>query len=132
MDEILIHKKTSIERCIKRINEDFQDDFLYNLTKQDAVILNIERACQAAIDMGTHLIKVKNLGLPQSNRDVFEKLEKNGIVPVKLSDRLKSMAGFRNLAIHDYSSMNIDVVVKIVKNNLKDLLEFADVAISAG
>jgi len=42
------------------------------------------------------------------------------------------MAGFRNLAIHDYSSMNIDVVVKIAKNNLKDLIEFADIAISVG
>ena len=66
MDEILINKKTSIERCLKRIYDDFQDDFLTNYTKQDSVILNIERACQMAIDMGNRAIKLKAPGLPQS------------------------------------------------------------------
>jgi hypothetical protein len=46
MDEILINKKTTIDRCIKRIQDDYQDDFDHNYTKQDAVILNIERACR--------------------------------------------------------------------------------------
>lgn len=127
MDEILINKKTSIERCIKRIQEDFQEDFLTNYTKQDSVILNIERACQAAIDMGNRLLKIKNLGLPQSNRDTFVKLEKSKIISIELSKKMQAMAGFRNLAVHDYSTLNIEVVVNIVKNNLQDLTEFGEV-----
>jgi uncharacterized protein YutE (UPF0331/DUF86 family) len=126
MEEILINKSTTINRCLKRIAEDFQDDFLSNYTKQDAVILNIERACQAALDMATHIIRIEKLGTPQSHRDAFEKLEKNGIIKKELSDKLKSMVGFRNMAVHDYSSLNIDVVINIVKNNLKDLQEFAE------
>ena len=127
MDEILINKTTTINRCIKRVKEDFQEDFLTNYTKQDAVILNIERACQAAIDLAAHVIKLKKLGLPQSNRDTFDKLEKEGIIPLILSNNLKSMAGFRNLAIHDYSSVNIEVVVHIVENHLTDFIEFAEI-----
>lgn len=126
MDEILINKKTSIERCIKRIQEDFQDDFLTNYTKQDSVILNIERACQAALDMGNRLLKIKNLGLPQSNRDTFVKLEKSKIISIELSKKMQAMAGFRNLAVHDYSTLNIEVVANIVKNNLQDLTEFSE------
>ena len=129
MDEILINKKTSIDRCIKRINEDFQDDFLTNYTKQDAVILNIERACQAAIDMGNRLLKINNLGLPQSNRDTFLKLEKNKIISIDLSMKMQAMTGFRNLAVHDYSSVNIEVVVNIVKNHLQDIQQFSEVII---
>lgn len=129
MDEILINKKTSIERCIKRIHEDFQDDFLTNYTKQDSVILNIERACQSAIDMGNRIIKLKDLGLPQSNRDTFLKLEKEGIISIDLSKTLKSMAGFRNIAVHDYSSVNIEVVANIVKNHLQDLLKFSELMV---
>lgn len=129
MDEILINKKTSIERCIKRIHEDFQDDFLTNYTKQDSVILNIERACQSAIDMGNRIIKLKDLGLPQSNRDTFLKLEKEGIISIDLSKTLKSMAGFRNIAVHDYSSGNIEVVANIVKNHLQDLLKFSELMV---
>lgn len=127
MDEILINKKTTIDRCIVRIREDFQGDFLTNYTKQDAVILNIERACQAAIDMGNRIIKTKKFGLPQSNRDTFVKLEKNRIISIDLSKKLQAMAGFRNLAIHDYSSVNIDIVVNIVENRLTDLQDFAEI-----
>lgn len=126
MDEILINKKTSIERCIKRIQEDFQEDFLTNYTKQDSVILNIERACQAALDMGNRILKIRNLGLPQSNRDTFVKLEKSKIISIELSKKMQAMAGFRNLAVHDYSNLNIEVVVNIVKNNLHDLEEFSE------
>lgn len=129
MDEILINKRTSINRCIKRIEEDFQDDFLTNYTKQDSVILNIERACQAAIDMGNRVVRVRGLGLPQSNRDTFAKLEKEGLISPVLSESMKSMAGFRNLAVHDYSSLNIKVVVSIVENHLKDLVVFSDLMI---
>jgi len=126
MDEILINKKTTINRCIKRIHDDFQDDFKFNYTKQDAVILNIERACQAAIDMGNRVVRKRNLGLPQSNRDTFIKLEKEGIISSDLSIIMQAMAGFRNLAVHDYGSMNIEVVINIIENNLDDLVKFAE------
>jgi len=129
MDEILINKKTSIERCIKRIQEDFQEDFLTNYTRQDSVILNIERACQAALDMGNRMLKIKNLGLPQSNRDTFVKLEKSKIISIELSKKMQAMAGFRNLAVHDYSSVNIEVVANIVRNNLQDIVDFSETII---
>ena len=129
MDEILINKKTSIERCIKRIQEDFQEDFLTNYTKQDSVILNIERAWQAEIDMGNRLLKINNLGLPQSNRDTFVKLEKDKIISISLSKKMQAMAGFRNIAVHDYSSVNIEVVANIVKNNLQDFVDFSETII---
>jgi uncharacterized protein YutE (UPF0331/DUF86 family) len=130
MDEILINKQTTINRCIKRIREDYQDDFRENFTRQDSVILNIERACQTAIDIGNRIIKLNNLGLPQSNRDTFIKLEKSKIISPELSSKMQSMAGFRNLAVHDYGSINLDIVVNIVENNLGDLKKFAETVIA--
>ena len=44
---------TTVERCIARIREDYDEEFRRNYTKQDAIILNLERACQACIDMAT-------------------------------------------------------------------------------
>lgn len=126
MDEILINKSASINRCIKRIREDYQEDFLSNYTKQDAVILNIERACQAAIDMATHVIRRNKLGVPQSHRDAFDKLEKDKIIPQNLSNSIKAMAGFKNIAVHDYSSLNIKVVINIIENHLSDLQKFSE------
>jgi len=76
------------------------------------------------------MIRIKNLGLPQSNRDTFLKLEKDGIISAELSKKLQSMAGFRNLAVHDYGSMNIDVIINIIENNLQDLVHFAELMVS--
>jgi uncharacterized protein YutE (UPF0331/DUF86 family) len=126
MDEILQNKKTTIDRCIKRIQEDYQDDFRTNFTKQDSVVLNIERACQAAIDIGSRIIRRKNLGLPQSNRDIFIKLESNQFIAPELSKKLQAMTGFRNIAVHDYSSINLEVVIEIIENRLTDIQSFAE------
>ena len=79
--------------------------------------------------MGNRLLKINNLGLPQSNRDTFLKLEKNKIISIDLSMKMQAMTGFRNLAVHDYSSVNIEVVVNIVKNHLQDIQQFSEVII---
>jgi len=57
MDDIILNKAAIIERCIHRIQEEYAGDernLLENLTKQDSIILNLQRACEAAIDLAMH------------------------------------------------------------------------------
>ena len=54
------------------------EGFSTDYTRQDAAVLNIQRACEAALDMGQHLVRREKLGLPQSSRDVFELLARAG------------------------------------------------------
>lgn len=52
-DDVLLNKTSIIERCLRRVQEEYDDTpaHLYeNITKQDATILNLQRACQATID----------------------------------------------------------------------------------
>ena len=56
---------------------------------QDDVLLNIQRACEAALDMGQHLVRRERLGLPQSGRDVFELLSRGGWIDQALAESLK-------------------------------------------
>jgi hypothetical protein len=54
-DDILINKAATIERCVARAREEYQRDpagFAEDYTRQDAAILNVQRACEAALDMG--------------------------------------------------------------------------------
>jgi len=93
MDDVLIYKAQTIERCIKRVQEEyigFEDEINTNFTKQDAIILNIERACQACIDMGNHFVKTHKLGIPQSSKDVFQILFSNKIIENELNKTLKN------------------------------------------
>jgi uncharacterized protein YutE (UPF0331/DUF86 family) len=128
MDDVLVYKAQTIERCIKRVQEEyvgFEQELETNFTKQDAIILNIERACQACIDMGNHYVKTFKLGIPQSSKDVFQILFSNKIISNELNKKLQAMVGFRNIAVHDYSNLNLDILHSIIKNELNELLEFS-------
>ncbi len=53
-DDVILNKAASIERCLRRIQEEYAGDkqnLVANQTKQDAIILNLQRACETAIDL---------------------------------------------------------------------------------
>lgn len=57
-NDVIINKIAVIERCIRRIHEEYDSnpENLKNYTKQDSIILNIQRACEASIDMAMHIV----------------------------------------------------------------------------
>lgn len=127
MNDVILNKISVIERCIKRINEEYDNnpENLKNYTKQDSIILNIQRACEASIDLAMHIVSEKKLGIPQNSRDAFEVLFENKIIDEKLMNNLKSMVGFRNIAVYDYQTVNLDIVREIIEKHIHDLEKFS-------
>lgn len=129
MDDVITNKIAIIKNCIKRIHEEYtgqEDQFDYNYTKQDSVVLNLQRACEAAIDLGARMISMSDLGLPQSSREVFQILEKNGYISKELALKMQAMVGFRNIAVHDYQKVNLQIVKSIISSHLSDFTNFAE------
>jgi uncharacterized protein YutE (UPF0331/DUF86 family) len=127
-DDVLFNKAATIERCVARAKEEYTkgaDTFLLDHTRQDAAILNIQRACKAALDMGQHLIRRERLGVPQSAGDVFALLAKAAWVTPLLAERLQKMVGFRNVAVHDYQALQLPIVVAVITGHLGDFLEYS-------
>jgi len=124
--DVILNKISIIERCIKRIHEEYDKNpkNLENYTKQDSIILNLQRACEASIDLAMHIVAVKKLGLPQQSRDAFTLLEAEGILSSPLSDKMKAMVGFRNIAVHDYQEINLVILRKILDDHLVDFFEY--------
>jgi uncharacterized protein YutE (UPF0331/DUF86 family) len=125
-DDVILNKSEIIERCLKRVNELYagdsarlRNDFLY----QDAALLNIERACQAAIDLGMRWVRLESLGVPKESRDAFGLLADAGRLPRELADSLKKMIGFRNVVVHDYRAIDLDIVEAIIKRDFPDFRE---------
>lgn len=128
-DDVLINKASIIERCLQRIEEEYQNDpaNLYeDITRQDAIVLNLQRACQAAIDLAMHLVREHELGVPQESREAFAFLEEAEYLDSELSGRLQRMVGFRNVAIHDYQELNLDIVQSIIEKHLSDFTQFTE------
>ena len=123
--DVILNKIDTIERCINRIREvyDNNPENLNDYTKQDSIVLNIQRACEASIDLAMHVISEKKLGVPQSSRDGFEVLNKNNLIDDKLTKNLKAMVGFRNIAVHDYKKIEVKIVQMIIERHLEDFKE---------
>jgi len=126
-DEVILKKSEQIERCIVRIREEYtgyEKEFETNQTKQDAIILNIQRACEIAIDLAAHVVRIKKLGIPDNARDCFLLLEKAKVISTELGKKLQNMVGFRNVVVHEYDQINLEITKSIIEHHLDDFVEF--------
>lgn len=126
-EAVILNKYETIERCIKRINEEYQGnpDNLEDYRKEDMIVLNLQRACEATTDLAMYVVSTRKLGLPQTKKDAFQILEKNKIINKKMSLNLQNMIGFSNIAIHAYKELNHDILIDVIENHLSDLVDFA-------
>lgn len=125
-NDVILNKISVIERCLNRIEEVYEQNpiNLENITKQDSIVLNIQRACESSIDLAMHIVAEKKLGLPQSSRNAFDLLETSKVIDQETAKRLKAMVGFRNIAVHDYQTLNLGILQQIVEKHLSDFTNF--------
>lgn len=133
MNDVILNKTATIERCLRRIHEVYDQDpeNLKDFTKQDSIVLNIQRACEASIDLAMHLISDKSLGVPKSSRDGFKLLEDAGIIENDLAKTLMNMVGFRNIAVHDYQALEIEILESILNKHLDDFKKFTQIILQS-
>jgi uncharacterized protein YutE (UPF0331/DUF86 family) len=129
MNDVILNKVTTIERCVKRIHEVYEgnSENLSDFTKQDSIILNIQRACEASIDIAMHLVSEKKLGVPKTSREGFKLLQEAGLIDEVLAKTLMNMVGFRNIAVHDYQALQLDILEAILDKHIDDFRQFAKI-----
>ena len=129
MNDVVLNKIQSIQRCVMRARDELRAAgarFPTDYTRQDAAILNVTRACEQAIDLANHVIRRAKLGVPTDSADSFELLVKAGLVPPALGAKLRKMVGFRNTVIHEYQDVDLEIVQAVIEVGLEDLVAFTD------
>jgi len=125
--DVVLAKVATIHKCLDRIREvtDLDPKKLEDIDKQDIFVLNLQRAVQACIDLASHAVAAEALGLPEKVRDNFSILREKGVVDPELASKMEKMTGFRNIAVHNYQALDLDILKSILSNNLKDLEDFS-------
>lgn len=131
MNDVILSKTATIERCVNRIHEVYggNRDNLEDFTKQDSIILNIQRACEASIDLAMHIVSERKLGVPKASRDAFKLLQEAQLIDDTLAKTLMNMVGFRNIAVHDYQSLELDILEAILEKHIDDFKYFTKVVL---
>ena len=92
---------------------------------RDVVERNLEIAAQCVIDICNRLIALENARKPGDYYEAIAIMGELGILPVDVAYRLALIAGFRNILIHEYISIDWDLVYKHLQN-INELTVFAD------
>lgn len=124
--DVIIEKVNRIQNCLQRIYKTVSNDVsrLDSYDVQDIVTLNLQRGIQLTIDLAAHTVRSESLGMPQTLKENFHILWQNKIISSSLKEKMEHMVGFRNIAVHDYESINPEILKSIVKNHLVDIEEF--------
>lgn len=126
--EIVEQKLESLRRCLRRIETKCPSSASALATDadlQDIVTLNLSRAVQISVDIGVHLIAGMEVSPPDTMGQTFDVLANAGMLSNELAANLKKAVGFRNIAVHNYESINWVIVHGIAKHHLSDFAEFA-------
>ena len=124
--EVVPAKIAVIDRCIQRIQHvRGAPDGMTPVDIEDITVLNLTRAAQAAIDLATHVVSTEAYGLPGDVAESFALLGQHGGIDADLAAGLRKMAGFRNIAVHGYQTIDPRIVDHIVTHRLRDLQALA-------
>jgi len=130
--EVVDQKLESLRRCVARIEAKCPADasvLTTDMDLQDIISLNLSRAVQLSVEIGAHLIAGMEVPPPSTMGQTFDLLAQQGVINAMLASQLKKSVGFRNIAVHNYESVNWLIVHSIVKSHLGEFAQFAQAII---
>ncbi|MDI6765233.1 MAG: DUF86 domain-containing protein [Bacteroidota bacterium] len=125
-NDLIISKIKSIQKCLKRIKDvtRFDPKSLEDIDVQDIFTLNLQRAIQSTLDLASHIVASEGFGMPDSLKEDFIILEKANIISRELTNKMVKMVGFRNIAVHEYQELDVEMLKSILQYHITDLEEF--------
>lgn len=129
MDQVILAQKLeSLRRCIQRVAEKAPSRLellVQDPDLQDILVLNLTRAVQLSVDIGSHAISESDESAPTTMSEVFSKLLRLGVISQATCESMQKAVGFRNVAVHNYDVINWEIVFAICHKSLADFRRFA-------
>ncbi|SHI99923.1 type VII toxin-antitoxin system HepT family RNase toxin [Halodesulfovibrio aestuarii] len=130
--EVVQQKLLLLQRCIQRVKEKtpaeaeiLEADF----DLQDIVVLNLQRAVQISIDISTHIL-ADTLSVPSTMAEAFLLLHREGVLSKDVAKSMSRSVGLRNVAVHEYTNLDWDVVHAVALHHLDDFIHFGEEVVS--
>jgi uncharacterized protein YutE (UPF0331/DUF86 family) len=99
-----------------------RDEFDQQPHLRDIVERNLEVAIQCLIDMGNRIISIEDAEKPKDYYEIFLILGNLQVLPSEFAKQIAPLAGFRNILVYDYGSIDWD----LVHDHLQRLGDFYD------
>lgn len=129
MDRTVVERKLEVLRhCLLRLRAKRPASaqlLAADADLQDVLVLNLSRAVQVCVDIGTHLLAGSDQPVPMTMGETFVCLSQAGMISAESANRLRQAVGFRNIAVHNYDVIDWDIVFALTGEPLQDFDRFA-------
>lgn len=95
-----------------------------DLVQERFIEHTLQIAIQAILDVASHIVSDDRLGEPRNAREMIELLGRHDWITEELVETLRQVIGFRNLVVHGYGDVDLEIVRNVVEHGLDDLLDF--------
>ena len=125
--ELIAKRLAIIETCVRELRELARPPAIpADIREARFVEHTLQIAIQAVLDTASHIVSDERLGEPRTNRELFDLLERAGWIDPVMAGALRDMAGFRNILVHGYDTVDLAIVQDVVEHHLDELLQFTD------
>ena len=127
-EDVVLAKASNVRKTVAaiRLVNGSENDAVSDWIRMDATVLNLQRAVEALLDLANHLISANGWELPRDGRHAFSILSEHGVLAGADLALARAMVGFRNVAVHDYTALDPEIVRGIVRDRLSDLERLVD------
>ena len=101
------------------------EEFRKSHRDQKAVQKTLQEMVEICMDIGKHIIADEGFRFPEDSKDIFAVLNENGVLSKKTTSIMSDMVGFRNIVVHLYEKIDLEIVFGILKKHLKDFDVFS-------
>ncbi len=84
----------------------------------------LQLCAQNALDIASHVASAVGLD-PATYGSSIDCLVEASVLPAQFGDRFRGIAGFRNVLVHGYLDVDLDLVATLLCESLDDFEEFA-------
>ena len=78
-----------------------------------------EKIIEAVIDLAFLIIKDKGYKIPEEDKEAFDILANEKIIPQELSIRLKEAKGMRNIIAHEYGKIDDELIFHSITEEIQ-------------
>ena len=126
--DVTQRKLEALRHCLQRVRERKPANAAMLASDEDAqdvLVLNLSRAVQLCVDIASHLLAGSLQPVPATMGETFVSLASSGVIDAGLAGRLRRAVGFRNIAVHNYETIDWDIVFALAGEPLSDFEQFA-------
>ena len=106
---------------LSRLARYSESDFLADPERYGSAERFLQLSLEGLLDLGSHVIAERNLGVINQARDVPRIFREQGYIDAEIEQQWLRMIGFRNILVHAYLDIDRQQVHRLLQHNLDDI-----------